>query len=56
VAGRSYGGYLTLVALAWFPELFRVGVDVCGMADLQTFYRDTEPWIGAAAVPEYGDP
>ena len=56
VAGRSYGGYLALVALAWFPELFRVGVDVCGMADLQTFYRDAEPWIGAAAVPEYGDP
>lgn len=56
VAGRSYGGYLTLVALAWFPELFRVGVDVCGMSDLHTFYRDTEPWIGAAATTKYGDP
>lgn len=56
VSGRSYGGYLTLVALAWFPELFAVGVDVCGMSDLQTFYSDTEPWIAAAATTKYGDP
>jgi dipeptidyl aminopeptidase/acylaminoacyl peptidase len=56
VAGRSYGGYLTLVALAWYPELFVVGVDVCGMSDLHTFYRDTEPWIAEAATTEYGDP
>ena len=56
VSGRSYGGYLTLVALAWFPELFAVGVDVCGMSDLQTFYADTEPWIAAAATTKYGDP
>lgn len=56
VAGRSYGGYLTLVALAWYPELFVVGVDVCGMSDLHTFYRDTEPWIAVSATTEYGDP
>ncbi len=54
--GRSYGGYLTLVALAWFPELFRVGVDVCGISDFATFYAQTEPWIAAAAVTKYGDP
>ena len=56
VSGRSYGGYLTLVALAWFPELFRVGVDVCGISDFATFYAQTEPWIAAAAVSKYGDP
>jgi dipeptidyl aminopeptidase/acylaminoacyl peptidase len=54
--GRSYGGYLTLAALVHFPELFAVGVDVCGMADFETFYQRTEPWIAAAAVSEYGDP
>ncbi|GAB6899691.1 prolyl oligopeptidase family serine peptidase [Kineosporia succinea] len=54
--GRSYGGYLTLAGLTWYPDLFRVGVDVCGMADLETFYRHTEPWIGAAAVSKYGSP
>jgi dipeptidyl aminopeptidase/acylaminoacyl peptidase len=56
VSGRSYGGYLTLIALAWFPDRFAVGVDVCGMSDFATFYQRTEPWIAAAAVTKYGDP
>ena len=56
VSGRSYGGYLTLVALAWFPELFAVGVDVCGISDFATFYAQTEPWIAEAAITKYGDP
>jgi dipeptidyl aminopeptidase/acylaminoacyl peptidase len=54
--GRSYGGYLTLAALVTYPELFSVGVEVCGMADLLTFYERTEPWIAAGAVSKYGDP
>ncbi|WP_239118195.1 S9 family peptidase [Paractinoplanes ferrugineus] len=54
--GRSYGGYLTLIALTWFPDLFRAGIDVCGMSDFATFYEHTEPWIAAAAVSKYGDP
>lgn len=54
--GRSYGGYLTLAALVTHPALFRAGVDVCGMADFETFYERTEPWIAAAAVSEYGHP
>jgi dipeptidyl aminopeptidase/acylaminoacyl peptidase len=54
--GRSYGGYLTLASLVWHPDLFAVGVDVCGMADLETFYEHTEPWIGAAAISKYGHP
>jgi acetyl esterase/lipase len=56
VAGRSYGGYATLMALATHPGLFRAGVDICGMSDLLTFYRDTEDWIAQAAVSKYGDP
>ncbi len=56
VAGRSYGGYAVLMALATYPDLFAAGVDVCGMSDLRTFYRDTEPWIAEAAVTKYGDP
>ena len=56
VGGRSYGGYLTLAALTRFPDLFAGGIAECGMSDLLTFYRDTEPWIAAAAVSKYGDP
>jgi dipeptidyl aminopeptidase/acylaminoacyl peptidase len=56
VMGRSYGGYLTLAALVTYPELFAVGIDVCGMSNFATFYQHTEPWIAAAAVGKYGDP
>lgn len=56
VMGRSYGGWLTQAALVWHPELFAVGMSVCGMSDFENFYADTEPWIAAAAVAEYGDP
>lgn len=56
VTGRSYGGYLTLASLAFSPGVFAAGIDICGMSDLTTFYRDTEPWIGAAAVSKYGHP
>jgi dipeptidyl aminopeptidase/acylaminoacyl peptidase len=56
IMGRSYGGYLTLAALTTYPELFAVGIDVCGMSNFATFYEHTEPWIAAAAVSKYGDP
>jgi dipeptidyl aminopeptidase/acylaminoacyl peptidase len=56
VVGRSYGGYAVLMALTNFPGAFASGADICGMSDLTTFYRDTEPWIAKAAVTKYGDP
>lgn len=56
IMGRSYGGYLTLAGMVHFPDLFAVGVDTCGMADLQTFYERTEPWVAAAAITKYGHP
>jgi dipeptidyl aminopeptidase/acylaminoacyl peptidase len=56
VTGRSYGGYLTLAALAFTPGVFAAGVDICGMSHLLHFYEETEPWIAAAAVTKYGDP
>jgi dipeptidyl aminopeptidase/acylaminoacyl peptidase len=54
--GWSYGGYLTLAALTFHPTLFAAGISICGMSDLCTFYRNTEPWIADAAYPEYGHP
>ena len=55
-AGWSYGGFLTLAALTFHSELFAAGISICGMSDLTTFYRNTEPWIAAAAYPKYGHP
>jgi dipeptidyl aminopeptidase/acylaminoacyl peptidase len=54
--GWSYGGYLTLVALTRWPELFAAGVTGAGMSDLRTFFAGTEPWMAGASVTEYGDP
>ena len=54
--GWSYGGYLTQAALTFHPQLFAAGISICGMSDLNTWYRTTEPWIAAAAHPKYGHP
>jgi dipeptidyl aminopeptidase/acylaminoacyl peptidase len=54
--GWSYGGYLTQAGLTFHPELFAAGISICGMSDLNTWYRNTEPWIAAAAYPKYGHP
>jgi alpha-beta hydrolase superfamily lysophospholipase len=54
--GWSYGGYLTQAALSFHPQLFTAGISICGMSDLNTWYRNTEPWIAAAAHPKYGHP
>jgi dipeptidyl aminopeptidase/acylaminoacyl peptidase len=54
--GWSYGGYLTLVALTRWPDLFAAGASLAGMSDLRTFFAGTEPWMAAASVTEYGDP
>jgi dienelactone hydrolase len=55
-AGWSYGGYLTMAALTFHPELFSAGVTICGMSDLTTFYRNTEQWIAEASYAKYGHP
>ncbi len=55
-AGWSYGGFLTMAAMTFHPDLFAAGVTICGMSDLITFYRNTEPWIADAAYPKYGHP
>lgn len=54
--GWSYGGYLTQAALSFHPQVFAAGISICGMSDLNTWYRNTEPWIAAAAYPKYGHP
>ncbi|MGD7001148.1 prolyl oligopeptidase family serine peptidase [Corynebacterium halotolerans] len=56
LGGRSYGGYLSLMAAAHHPELFTAIVDACGMTSFRTYFRSTEPWLASAAYPKYGYP
>src|SRR4029079_12897329 len=56
VHGWSYGGYLALVSLTRWPRLFRSGSSHAGMSELASFFAETETWMAAASVTEYGDP
>ena len=56
VHGWSYGGYLALIALTRWPELFASGSSHAGMSDFAAFFAETESWMAAASVTEYGDP
>src|SRR3954471_7999545 len=54
--GWSYRGSPTPAAVTFPPQLFAAGISICGMSDLNTWYRNTEPWIAAAAYSKYGHP
>jgi dipeptidyl aminopeptidase/acylaminoacyl peptidase len=56
IMGGSYGGYMTLVGLTEYPELFAAGADLFGMVNFETFFAHTEPWMAAISTVEYGDP
>jgi dipeptidyl aminopeptidase/acylaminoacyl peptidase len=57
VIGQSYGGYMTLAAIAFFPERdWAAAVDVYGIANFITFFEHTDPWRRPLRAVEYGDP
>jgi dipeptidyl aminopeptidase/acylaminoacyl peptidase len=56
VTGGSYGGYMTMVSLTHYPELFAAGATICGVVNFETFFAHTEPWMSAISNTEYGDP
>jgi dipeptidyl aminopeptidase/acylaminoacyl peptidase len=54
VYGRSYGGYMTLAALAFQPELWAAGISFVGISNLVTFLENTSEYRRAAREREYG--
>ncbi|NZA26848.1 S9 family peptidase [Luteimonas sp. SJ-92] len=44
IMGGSYGGYATLVGLAFTPETFACGVDIVGPANLNTLLATVPPY------------
>jgi dipeptidyl aminopeptidase/acylaminoacyl peptidase len=54
--GGSYGGFLVLAGLAFFPELWSAGVSIAGPANLRTFLERTGPYRRQWRAAEYGDP
>src|SRR5215471_4429694 len=51
IMGGSYGGYATLAAAAFTPDVFRCGVDIVGPSNLFTLLRSVPPyWKPARAM------
>ena len=44
IMGGSYGGYATLVGLAFTPEVFACGVDIVGPSNLETLLETIPPY------------
>ncbi len=54
VYGASYGGFMVLAALCYYPDLWAAGVDLVGIANFVTFLENTGPWRRRLRESEYG--
>lgn len=55
ITGGSYGGYMTLAALARYPSKFRAGLSVVGISNFVTFLERTRGYRRDLRRIEYGD-
>jgi len=53
--GGSYGGYMTLAAVAQLPEYFQAGVDFVGVANWISGLEDASPELKNSDRIEYGN-
>ena len=59
IMGGSYGGYMTMAALTFTPEAFKVGVNLFGVTNWLRTLRSIPAWWGSnrtALYAELGDP
>lgn len=59
IMGGSYGGYMTLAAMAFRPEAFKVGIDIFGVSNWVRTLESIPPYWEAqrkALYDEIGDP
>jgi dipeptidyl aminopeptidase/acylaminoacyl peptidase len=57
VIGQSYGGFMSLAAIAFFPERrWAAAVDLYGIANFISFFEHTDSWRRPLRAVEYGDP
>jgi dipeptidyl aminopeptidase/acylaminoacyl peptidase len=56
VMGGSYGGFMTLAEVTMNPDLWAAGVDIVGIANWTTFFKNTGAWRRENRAAEYGDP
>ncbi len=59
IIGGSYGGYMTMAALTYTPEEFKVGVNIFGVTNWLRTLKSIPPWwesFKEALYTEMGDP
>ncbi|WP_426164035.1 S9 family peptidase [Sandarakinorhabdus sp. DWP1-3-1] len=56
IMGGSYGGYMVMAGVTAFPKMFAAGVNLFGVVNFDTFFKNTQPWMAAISTVEYGDP
>ena len=59
IIGGSYGGYMTMAAIAFAPDEFKVGVNIFGVTNLIRTLKSIPPFLEAsrkALYQELGDP
>ncbi|WP_438712530.1 S9 family peptidase [Aquimarina muelleri] len=59
IIGGSYGGYMTMAALTYTPEEFKVGVNLFGVTNWIRTLKNIPPWwesFKEALYTEMGDP
>jgi dipeptidyl aminopeptidase/acylaminoacyl peptidase len=54
VMGGSYGGYMTLAAITLYPDLWAAAVDTVGIANWESFLKETSGYRRRAREVEYG--
>lgn len=54
VMGGSYGGYMTLAAITLYPGLWAAAVDTVGVANWETFLKNTSGYRRRQREVEYG--
>jgi dipeptidyl aminopeptidase/acylaminoacyl peptidase len=54
VMGGSYGGYMTLAAVTLYPELWAAAVDTVGIANFESFLKNTSGYRRKLREVEYG--
>jgi dipeptidyl aminopeptidase/acylaminoacyl peptidase len=55
VTGGSYGGYMVLASLVHHGTRLRAGIDTVGIANWETFLKNTAPYRRDLRRAEYGD-
>lgn len=52
--GGSYGGFMVLAGLAFYPKLWAGGIDIVGIGNFVTFLENTASYRRALREAEYG--